>query len=199
MFAKLFASAAAVLFCAQVSWAQNPQAPRKAIPDDEAGVTETARVAPALVGTWKAKTERFPLTGDFNEKVWGKDAVSVRDVTLAVKSTGEATLTISHKILDARARVVPGSPSVEQAEVTISGARPGFATRVDYEVRVVKAERRYPDTPGDRWMLDNLRVGVVSFTDDRDALEIRFEPADGQGSFSDLLARQRTAARSTSQ
>jgi len=121
--------------------------------------------------------------------VWGRNAVSVRDVTLTVKPNGDATLAISRKVLDARGLVVPGSSSVEQADVTIGEAKQGLATRVDHDVRVVKAERRYPDGPGETWPLENLRVNVVSFTDSRDTLEVRFEPADGQGSFSEQLLR----------
>jgi hypothetical protein len=191
MTAKHYRSAAAVLLFllfAQVSWAQvSVPAPRVAS-DDESGVADLAPV-PSLAGTWKARTERLPLTGDFNEKVWGKNAASVRDVTLVVKPNGDATLTVARRVLDARGRAVPGSPSVEEADITIGEAKQGFAARLDHAVRVVKAERRYPDNAGDRWPLEHLTVSVVSFSDSRNTLEVRFEPADGQGSFSELLTR----------
>jgi hypothetical protein len=192
MFAKVLTSAAAVLFCcAQVSWAQTSSShgSHKTVSDDESGPASVVPVSPAIVGTWHAQTERLPLTGDFNEKVWGKNAVSLRDVTLAVKSNGEGTLTVSKKVLDARGRVVPGSPSIEQADIMLGEAKPGLATRVDHDVRVVKAERRYPDNAGDKWPLENLRVSVVSFTDAKNDVEVRFEPADGNGSFSETLTR----------
>jgi hypothetical protein len=194
MFAKVLAAAALVfLLYAPVSWAQNPQR-TKPIPGDEGVAANLSASAPSIIGTWKTPTERLPLTGDFNEKVWGKNAVSVRDVTLSVKPAGDAVLTVSRKVLDARGRVVPGSASVEQAEITIGAAEPGFATRLDHAVTVVKAERSYPDDPKDRWPLENLRVGVVSFSDGTPSLEVRFEPADGKGTFSELLTRQRTSA-----
>ena len=191
MFAKVLTSAAAVLLCAQVSWAQDSSSPasRKAISDDESGPASVVPVSPALVGTWHARTERLPLTGDFNEQVWGKNAESLRDVTLAVKSNGDATLTVSRKVVDARGRVVAGSPSIEQADIVLGEAKPGLATRIDHDVRVVKAERRYPDNAGDQWPLDNLKVSVVSFSDATNELEVRFEPADGKGSFSETLTR----------
>jgi hypothetical protein len=192
MFARGRVVAALLLLCAQVSWAQN--APRtKSLPEDEGHAASLGAVAPAMTGTWKALTERLPLTGDFNEQVWGKNAVSVRDVTLSVKATGDAVLTVSRKVLDARGRVVPGSASVEKADITIGAAQPGFATRLDHAVTVVKAERTHPDDPTDRWPLENLRVGVVSFSDGAPSLEVRFEPADGQGTFSELLTRQRSS------
>jgi hypothetical protein len=183
---------ALVLVYAQVAWAQTSTAARPVPPDDESGIADRS-----LAGTWKAKTERLPLSGDFNEKVWGKNAVSVRDVTLVVKPNATATLTIARKVLDGRGRVAPGTPSVEEASITIGEAKPGFATRLDHDVKVVKAERRYPDDPDDRWPLENLVVHVVSFSDSSNTLEVRFEPADGQGSFSEILSRgvTRTAAR----
>jgi len=183
---------ALVLVYAQVAWAQTSTAARPVPPDDESGIADRS-----LAGTWKAKTERLPLSGDFNEKVWGKNAVSVRDVTLVVKPNATATLTIARKVLDGRGRVAPGTPSVEEASITIGEAKPGFATRLDHDVKVVKAERRYPDDPDDRWPLENLVVHVVSFSDSSNTLEVRFEPADWQGSFSEILSRgvTRTAAR----
>ena len=196
MFAKTMTSVAAVLLlCAQVGFAQGTASPPtkapspKTIPDDESAVTGAPAATPVPAGTWHGKTERLPLTGDFNEKIWGKNATSVRDVTLAVRTGGGATLTISRKVVDARGRVVPGSSSLEEAEVVIGQARRGFASRLDHDVRVVKAERRYPGAPADTWPLESLRVNVVTFTDSRDTLEIRFEPSDGQGSFSEVLTR----------
>jgi len=183
---------ALVLLSAQLAWAQGSPAARPVPPDDESGIADRS-----LAGTWKAKTERLPLTGDFNEKVWGKNAVSVRDVTLVVKPNATATLTIARKVLDGRGRVAAGTPSVEEASITIGEAKPGFATRLDHDVKVVKAERHYLDDAEDRWPLENLVVHVVSFTDSSNTLEVRFEPADGQGSFSELLSRSatRTSAR----
>jgi hypothetical protein len=192
MFTKSIAAAAALLFCAQVTWAQTASPTRKApLPDDETSAVQSPVVS--LVGTWKANTEKLPLTGDFNEKVWGRNAQSVRDVTLDVRQNGEATLTVSRKVLDARGRVVPGSASVEEAELTVGPASPALATRMAHEVKVVKAQRRYPDAPGDTWALQNLRVNVVSFTDGANTIEVRFEPADGQGAFTELVSRSRTS------
>lgn len=184
-----------VLFAPVLASAQSSQQSAKPVADDESTNSDLVPFGPSLVGTWKAPTERLPLTGEFNEKVWGKNAVSVRDVSLTIKSTGDATLTISRKVLDARQRVVPGSSSVEQADVTIGAAKPGFATRLDHQVKVVKAERRYPDTAGEHWPLENLRIGVVTFTDGTNTIEVRFDPADGQGAFSELLTRQSPASR----
>jgi hypothetical protein len=79
--------------------------------------------------------------------------------------------------------------------VTIGEGHPGLATRVEHAVKVVKAERRYPDNPADRWMLENLKVNLVTFTDAASTVEVRFEPMDGQGAFSDLLTKPRAGAK----
>jgi hypothetical protein len=179
---------------APVSRAQNSSS-AKSQAGEEGHATGLNAVAPSLIGTWRAPTERLPLSGEFNEKVWGKSAVSVRDVSLTLRAAGDGVLTVSRKVLDARGRVVPGSASTEQADITVGDAQPGFATRLDHAVKVLKAERSYPDDPKDRWPLENLKVGVVSFTDGADRLEVRFDPADGKGSFSELLTRQRGSAR----
>jgi hypothetical protein len=64
---------------------------------------------------------------------------------------------------------------------------------MEHAVTVVKAQRRYPDAPSDTWTLENLRVNVVSFTDGANTIEVRFEPADGQGAFTELVRRSRTS------
>jgi hypothetical protein len=190
MFAKLMIGAAALVLCAQVGWAQTSHATPAPKTDDEAGTAAPAALAPPLTGTWKAKTEKLPLTGDFNEKVWGRGAQSVRDVTLTVRKDNGATLTITRKVVNKTGKVVPGSARTEEADLKLGAAKPGFATRVDHEVQVVKAERRYSDNPADKWTLQGLRVGVVTFTDGDSTVEVRFDPADGQGAFSELLTRE---------
>jgi hypothetical protein len=180
MFAKLIGSSAIVLLCAQAAWASTPAS----LPDTN------------LAGTWKAETEKLPLTGDFNEQVWGKGAQSVRDITLVVPPAGEATLTVARKVIDKAGKIVPGSTRTEVAQLTIGDGTPGFATRIDHAVQVAHAERRYSDAPDDRWALDNLRVGLVTFSDGDPRIEVRFDPADGQGSFAELLTKSGLKAAS---
>jgi len=69
MFAKTMTSVAAVLLlCAQGAWAQGTASPpakapsTKTIPDDESAVAGAATTVPVPAGTWRAKTERLPLT-----------------------------------------------------------------------------------------------------------------------------------------
>jgi hypothetical protein len=126
--------------------------------------------------------------------VWGPNAKSVRIVALQVQASGEATLSVTRKVADARGRTVAASTSVEEAQIRIGMPKEAMATRVEYDVTVLKAERRYPDDPSYRWTIDGLKVQVSGFTDRADSLEVRFDPPDGKDSFWETLRRAGRAA-----
>lgn len=154
-----------------------------------------AAAAPPLAGAWKSAPQELRLTSDLDVSVWGKGAASVRTVTLNVKANGEAVLTVTRKVVDAKGLTVKGSVSVEEATVTIGAAAPAVETREDHAVTVQKAQRRLPDDPTLTWPLEGLRVGVATFSGRADTLEVRFDPADGRGAFWEAL--RRAAPRST--
>ena len=56
---------------------------------------------------WKSAEERIPLNSPFDVSVWGKGAMSVRAVELTAKASGEATVKVTRKVIDARGRTVP--------------------------------------------------------------------------------------------
>lgn len=145
--------------------------------------------AGALAGAWRSEPFELSLTSDFDKSVWGPNAKSVRTVTLQVGASGDATLTVTRKVVDARGRTVAASTSVEEAQIRIGMPADGVDTRIDYGVTVIKAERRYPDDPNYRWTIDGLQVKVTSFTDRADTLEVRFDPPDGKGSFWETVRR----------
>lgn len=142
-----------------------------------------------LAGTWRSAPEEISLTTDFDESVWGKNARSVRTVEMSVRPTGEATLTVTRKVVDASGRTVEGSTSIEEAQMVLGSARPTIADRSELQVDVTSAERRYPDDPESRWPLDGLRVGVTAFGDDPGMLEIRVDTPEGRGSFWEKVRR----------
>jgi hypothetical protein len=139
------------------------------------------------------------LTSDFDKSVWGLNATSVRTLELTVRPNGEGTLRVTKKVVDGKGRVVPASTSIEEAHLTLGGATPGVATRIEHQATVVKAVRLFPDDPADRWPLDGLRVTLVTFQDgDGDSIEIRYDTPEGRGSFWETLRRQRrTLQRAT--
>jgi hypothetical protein len=164
----------------------------------DAKATPSASFPAHLVGTWKATPDRISLSTPFDESVWGKNATSVRDVELNVMPSGQATLKVTRKVLNARGVAVAGSTSIEQATLTIGSAHDPVASRVEYDTRVVSAERRYPDMPESKWNLDGLRVTVSTLQgEENKSVEIRFDTPEGRGSFWETLHRAAAAAAGT--
>jgi hypothetical protein len=192
--------AALLLLHAPSVSAQSAPSPSSAAAPGSEDTTAERRAAPRhLVGTWRSATDRMRLATAFDVSVWGQDASSVRDVELNVPATGPATLTVRRKVVDAKGRTVAGSASVEQARIVIGDAQPGQASRLEHEVTVVSAERRYPETPESSWDLEGLEVRLTTFADDEGTVEVRFDTPEGRGSFWETLrkagGRQQRAAR----
>ena len=143
----------------------------------------------ALNGTWQSEPDETPLSSAFDESVWGKNAVATRSVQMTVRPTGDATLTVSRKVIDRRKHTVPGSPSVERVQLSLGPVQHSTDVRCDLTVAVKQAERRYPDEPGFTWPIEGLRVGVTTFPDDPGKLEIRVDTPEGRGSFWETLRR----------
>jgi hypothetical protein len=102
---------------------------------------------------------------------------------------------VTKKVLDGKGRTVPASTWVEEVKMVLGDAQPGIASRVQHDTRVTSAVRLFPDDKDYRWEIEGLRVQVVSFTDrDNDAIEIRYDTAEGRGSFWETLKRDGSAA-----
>jgi hypothetical protein len=142
-----------------------------------------------LTGTWISSADELPLTSAFDESVWGKNAKSVRTVQMTVRPNGEAVLTVTRKVLDARGRTVAASTSIEHADLVIGQVQTSNEFRSDLAVKVTSAERRYPDDPKSTWPLDGLRVGVSTFPDKAGVIEVRVDTPEGRGSFWETLRR----------
>ena len=111
-----------------------------------------------------------------------------------VRSQTEATLKVVKKVLNAKRTDGPASTWIEEAELQLGAAEPGVADRVEHQVTVTKAVRLFPDDPNYKWPLDGLKVKVVTFTDrDPNTLEVRYDTADGRGSFWETLKRATAA------
>ena len=149
-----------------------------------------------LVGNWASSPDRLSLTSPFDESVWGKNATSVRTVTLNVLASGKATLTVTRKVLSAKGTAVPGSTSIERANLVVGAAREPVASRVEYETTVASAERRYPDMPDSKWGLDGLRVTLSTLQgEENKSIEVRFDTPEGRGSFWETLHRAAVAVK----
>lgn len=172
----LFMAAAVLLASTAAATAQTPR--------------EVASLDSTLVGTWQSAPEEVRLASDFERSVWGPDASSVRTVALMVQPSGEATLKVTKKVVDAKGKTVPASTWVEDVQLRIGERREGIATRVEHETTVVSAVRLFPDDPEYRWEIDGVRVKVVTFEDgEGDTIEIRYDTPEGHGSFWETLRR----------
>jgi hypothetical protein len=187
----LITGAAVLLLSVTAATAQTARPAAR--PDDENASRGTQTFTPALVGSWKSAAEQLKLTSDFDKSVWGNDASSVRTVELAVRASGEATLKVTKKVVDARGRTVPASTWIEEVQLRIGAPHEGVATRIEHDAQVVDAVRLFPDDPTYKWSIDGLRVKVVSFTDgDGSTIEIRYDTPEGRGSFWETLRRDRS-------
>ena len=153
----------------------------------------------ALSGTWRAAPEEMPLTTAFDESVWGKGAKSVRTMQMVVRPTADATLTVTRKVVDARGRTVPGSTSIEHANLVLESVESSNQVRSELAVTVKNAERRYPDDPKATWALEGLRVEIATFNDTPGEIEVRVDFQEGRGSFWEKLRRsnRRSERRTT--
>lgn len=148
-----------------------------------------ANDAAALSGTWRSAPDETPLASDYDESVWGKNAKAVRTVEMAVRATGDATLTVTRKVVDGRGRTVPAATSIEKVDLVLGAVQRGIDVRSDLAVDVKHAERRYPDDPAGTWPLEGLKVSVSTFSDDPRKLEVRVDTPEGRGSFWTTLRR----------
>lgn len=143
-----------------------------------------------LTGTWRSTPEETSLSSAFDESVWGKHAKSVRTVEMMVRPAGDATLTITHKVIDAHGRAVKEATSIEHVELTLGDVEHGGnEVRRDYAVTIKHAERRYPDDPTGTWPLDGLKVTVTTLAAEPAILEVRVDTPEGRGSFWETLHR----------
>ena len=157
----------------------------------------SATTAPSLTGTWRSVPEETPLSSAFDESVWGKNAIAVRTVAMTITPTGDATLTVTRKVLDAHRREFKAATSIEHIALSIGTVERSIDVRSDFAVTVKHAERRYPDDPGGSWALQGLRVTVSTFADDPSRIEVRVDTPEGRGSFWETLRRARGKSSTT--
>jgi hypothetical protein len=157
----------------------------------------TASSVPTLTGRWRSAPEETPLSSPFDESVWGKNAKTVRTVEMTVKPTGDATLTVTRKVLDGRRREIRAATSVEYAELSLGPVQHTIDVRSDLATTVKHAERRYPDDPTGTWILEGLKVTVSTFADDPSRIEVRVDTPEGRGSFWETLRRGRNPSTTT--
>jgi hypothetical protein len=147
-------------------------------------------------GTWQSDTDETPLNAPHQEAVWGKNARELRTVRMVAQASGDATLTVTRRVVDAKGRTVSGTTMIEEVELKLgAGGEPGAGIRVNLPATVTRAERRYPDDPEGDWTIEGLKVTATAFPDDPAKLEVRLDFPDGRGSFWDELRQSTTRQR----
>jgi hypothetical protein len=158
---------------------------------------QTGQVLEKLAGVWTAEPLELRLNSDFDVSVWGPNASSIRKVEMTLKASGEGTITVTRSVVDGKGQTKPASVSIEEARLQLKGPETVDPNRIEPVVQVIKPERRYPDDPKDRTALDGLVVKIVATDLEHDRLNVRFDLADGRGSFGETLIRKKAAPRST--
>jgi hypothetical protein len=143
-----------------------------------------------FVGQWRSAPADVLLSSDLDRSVFGPNATSRRVTELRVRPSGEATVTVTKRVLDRGGRTVPGTLEIAEVQFVLEAATEGPGTRPNYPGKVTRGERRYPGTPGDPSSVDGFAVRVVPFEDgDTRRIEIRFDTPEGTGSFWETLRR----------
>jgi hypothetical protein len=151
-----------------------------------------ATLVKPLSGVWRAAEDRTPRTTDLDVTVFGPGAFDVRNVTLTIRPSGEATLSISTAVVGKQGRRY--APSVVEAKLTIGDPVTAFLDRFSPTVTVVTAEERYLDGERERWPKEGARASITVTGATAAEMELRFDTPDGRGSFGTTLKRQRGAA-----
>ncbi len=146
----------------------------------------------ALTGTWKAQDYKVTVSGDLETEVWGRGASKVRRVELTLELDGDGILRVRNSVVYRKGVPRPYSSSVVEVRLKVEmpatleagvAAMPG--------VRVLSAEERYLDDPNDRRTLDGLTVSLHIPAPESGLLNLRFDTAQGTGSFGETLSRPR--------
>ena len=138
-----------------------------------------------LTGTWRAAEDRTPRTTPLDEQVFGRGAVDVRNVTLVISASGEATLKVRKSVVGARGKVF--APSLVDVKMKIGEPVVSELAHLRPTVTVTSAEDRYLDGDKETFPRPGLRVTLSLANAASDELNMQFEPADGRDGFSATL------------
>jgi len=138
-----------------------------------------------LTGTWKAAEDRTPRSTPPDEQVFGRGAVDVRDVTLVISSSDEATLQIRKSVVGAKGKVF--APSSIEVKLKIGEPVASELGHLRPTVTVTNAEERYLDGDRESFPRPGLRVTLTMVNAASNELNMQFEPSDEQDGFGATL------------
>lgn len=142
-----------------------------------------------LVGVWTAPEDRTERVSDLDVSVFGSHAFDVRNVSLTIHASGDASLRVSSAVVDRKGR--KQVPSVLDAQLRIGAPGTTTPAAIRPAVTVVSAEEKYLDGTGDRWRIEGARAYLSIPDPTYSEMNFRFDTSDGRGSFGTTLTRRR--------
>jgi hypothetical protein len=138
-----------------------------------------------LTGTWKAPEDRTPRSTPLDDQVFGRGAVDVRDVSLVISASGDATLQVRKSVVGAKGKVF--APSLVEVKMRVGEPVVSELGQLRPTVTVTSAEERYLDGDKETFPRPGLRVTLSMVNATSNELNMQFEPADGQDGFGTTL------------
>ena len=158
-----------------------------------------AEVLKHLTGAWKAPEDRTPRSTPLDEQVFGRGAVDLRDVTLIISASGDATLRVRKSVVSAKGKVF--APSLIEVKMKVGEPVVSELGHLRPTVMVTSADEHYLDGDRETFARPGLRVTLSLVNATSHELNMQFEPADGQDGFGATLtsASARATAPSSGQ
>ena len=138
-----------------------------------------------LTGTWRAAEDRIPRTTALDEQVFGRGAVDVRNVSLVISASGDATLQVRKSVIGAKGKVF--APSLIDVKMKVAEPVVSELGHLRPTVTVTNAEERYLDGDKETFSRAGLRVTLTMVNATSRELNMQFEPADGHDGFGATL------------
>jgi hypothetical protein len=180
--------------CLTFGTVEGASAQKKATPAAApAGVLSGTDLVKALDGSWRAPEYTMERESALDEEVFGAHATDVRNVELDVEPSGDAVLRICSAVVDQKGK--PFAPTLFDAKLALTPPAASGADAFQPRVSVESAEEWYFDS-GTRWMRQGYHVTLTARPRGSaiDALDLRFDTPQGDGSFWTTLVRQGAGA-----
>lgn len=145
----------------------------------------------SFAGIWKAPEYKVAANTELDQQVWGKGASKVRNMQLALEPNGQGILRVHQAVVDPRGRVRPYSASLVEARIQLEAPTTATdASRTEPTVKVLSAEERYLDRTNKRRTIEGLKVSVSMPAGYSRIINVRYDTAEGTGSFGETLTLQ---------
>ncbi len=149
------------------------------------GAIPIADLRARLAGTWKAVEDRTPRTTDLDAQVFGPGAVSVRNVTLALRASGEGRMQVRTSVVARNGRVY--APALLDVAFRLDAPVTIAPNRIQPAITIRSATTRDLDDAASQWNVEGARVSVILNDLESRRIFVEFETRDGRDAFTALL------------